>query len=51
MLEIEMLDRKYARLLLSRCLNFSNTDTLLIDYTTHEQDEFVEIVKEINANI
>ena len=46
MLEIEMLDRKYARLLLSRCLNFSNTDTLLIDYTTHEQDEFVEIVKD-----
>ena len=38
MLDFEMLDRKYARLLLLRCLSFNNTDTLLIDYKTHEQD-------------
>lgn len=46
MLDFEMLDRKYARLLLLRCLSFNNTNTLLIDYKTHEQDGFVEIVKE-----
>ena len=46
MLDFEMLDRKYARLLLLRCLSFNNTDTLLIDYKTHEQDGFVGIVKE-----
>lgn len=46
MSNIEILDRKYARLLLSRCLNFNNTDTLLIDYQTHEHDEFVEIISD-----
>lgn len=40
----EMLDRKYAQLLLRRCLSFNNTDTLLIDYNTHEHDKFVEII-------
>ena len=46
MSEVEILDRKYARLLLLRCLSFNNTDTLLIDYRTHEHDGFVKIIRE-----
>lgn len=41
---MEELDRKYAQVLLKRCLTFNNTDTLLIDYETHEHDKFVNIV-------
>ena len=39
-IEIEKLDRKYAQLLLQKCLCFKNTDTLLIEYMTHEHDNF-----------
>ena len=44
MLDTEILDRKYAQLLLKKCLCFKNTDTLLIDYMTHEHDDFVKII-------
>lgn len=44
--EIERLDRKYAQLLLQKCLCFKNTDTLLIEYITHEHDDFVKIIIE-----
>lgn len=46
MLVTEILDRKYAQLLLKKCLCFKNTDTLLIDYMTHEHDGFVKIIIE-----
>lgn len=46
MLEIETLDRKYAQLLLHKCLCFNNTNTLLIEYMTHEHDDFVKIIIE-----
>ncbi len=46
MSEIEKLDRKYAQLLLHKCLCFKNTDTLLIQYMTHEHDDFVKIIIE-----
>jgi aminopeptidase len=46
MLEFETLDRKYAQLLLHKCLCFNNTNTLLIDYMTHEHDDFVKIIIE-----
>lgn len=39
-----MIDRKYAQLLLHKCLCFKNTDTLLIEYMTHEHDDFVKII-------
>ena len=41
------MDIKYAKLLLTKCLSFNNTDTLLIDYVTHEQDDFVKTVIEV----
>jgi len=44
--EIEKIDRKYAQLLLCKCLCFKNTDTLLIEYMTHEHDDFVKIIIE-----
>ena len=44
--EKERLDRKYAQLLLQKCLCFKNTDTLLIEYITHEHDDFVKIIIE-----
>lgn len=44
MLETEKLDRKYAQLLLHKCLCFKNTDTLLIEYKTHEHDALVKII-------
>ena len=44
MIEIEKIDRKYAQLLLHKCLCFKNTDTLLIEYMTHEHDDFVKII-------
>lgn len=47
----EELDKKYARLLLQKCLNFTNTDTLLIEYETHEQDDFVKIIIEEARNL
>ena len=40
------LDRKYAQLLLHKCLCFKNTNTLLIEYMTHEHDSFVNIIIE-----
>ena len=40
------IDRKYAQLLLKRCLSFNNTDTLLIEYTTFEHDDFVKTIIE-----
>lgn len=43
---IKELDSKYAQLLLYKCLSFKNTDTLLIDYMTHEQDQFVRTIIE-----
>lgn len=46
MLEREILDRKYARLLLQKCLCFKKANSLLIDYRTHEHDEFVKIIIE-----
>ena len=46
MSDIKELDRKYAQLLLHKCLCFKNTDTLLIEYMTHEHDEFVKIIVE-----
>lgn len=46
MIEIEKIDRKYAQLLLHKCLCFENTDTLLIEYMTHEHDSFVKIIIE-----
>lgn len=46
MIEIEKIDRKYAQLLLHKCLCFENTDTLLIEYMTHEHDDFVKIIME-----
>ncbi len=46
MTDFDMLDRKYAQLLLKKCLCFENTDTLLIEYMTHEQDDFVNIIIE-----
>ena len=46
MIEIEKTDRKYAQLLLHKCLCFENTDTLLIEYMTHEHDSFVKIIIE-----
>ena len=46
MTNFEKLDRKYAQLLLKKCLCFENTDTLLIEYMTHEQDDFVNIIIE-----
>ena len=41
------MDIKYAKLLLTKCLSFNNTDTLLIEYMTHEQDDFVKTVVEV----
>ena len=46
MLNKEIFDRKYAQLLLKKCLNFTNSDTLLIDYQTHEFDGFINILEE-----
>ena len=46
MSDIKELDRKYAQLLLHKCLCFKNTDTLLIEYMTHEHDEFVKTIVE-----
>jgi aminopeptidase len=46
MADIKELDRKYAQLLLRKCLCFKNTDTLLIEYMTHEHDDFVKIIVE-----
>ena len=46
MINIKELDSKYAKLLLCKCLSFKNTDTLLIDYMTHEHDEFVKTIIE-----
>ena len=43
---IKELDSKYAQLLLYKCLSFKNTDTLLIDYMTHEHDGFVRTIIE-----
>lgn len=40
------LDKKYAQLLLHKCLCFKNTNTLLIEYMTHEHDSFVNIIIE-----
>ena len=44
MSNIKEFDSKYAKLLLTKCLNFKNTDTLLIEYMTHEHDEFVKTI-------
>ena len=46
MSNIKELDSKYAKLLLYKCLSFKNTDTLLIEYMTHEHDEFVKTIIE-----
>lgn len=46
MLEKEIIDRKYVQLLLQKCLCFENTNSLLIEYRTHEQDDFVRIIIE-----
>ena len=43
---INELDKKYAKLLLCKCLSFKNTDTLLIEYMTHEHDKFVKCIIE-----
>ncbi len=40
------LDHKYAELLLKKCLNFKYSNTLLIEYTSKELDDFVKIVIE-----
>lgn len=45
-IDIEKIDRKYAQLLLKKCLCFKNTNTLLIEYMTHEHDRFVKIIIE-----
>ena len=37
----EILDRKYAQLLLKNCLTFNNTDSLLIEYQPHEHEDFM----------
>ena len=51
MSNIKELDSKYAKLLLYKCLSFKNTDTLLIEYMTHEHDEFVKtIIEEAKKN-
>lgn len=42
----EILDRKYAQLLLNNCLSFNNTDSLVIEYKTHEHFEFINIIIE-----
>ena len=51
----EILDRKYAQLLLKNCLTFNNTDSLLIEYQTHEHDDFINIIFEealkMNINV
>lgn len=46
MTSIKEYDKKYAQLLLQKCLNFSNTNILLIEYQTHEQDNFVNTIIE-----
>ena len=40
------MDTKYAQLLLNKCLSFNNTNSLLIEYMTHEQDDFVKTIIE-----
>ena len=46
MSNIKELDKKYAKLLLTKCLSFNNSDTLLVECPTHENDGFVETIVE-----
>ena len=41
MLEIETLDRKYAQLLLHKCLCYTNTNNKITDYITHDHHDFI----------
>ena len=44
MINKEELDRKYAKLLLTKCLNFNHTNFLMIEYRLKEHSDFVNII-------